>query len=134
MADNEILTLVSIDKDGCIRVASAGTLTAAGAHPLGKNPLETLLGVTWGTNRVLLDLSKTDFIDSAAIGWLISCVKETRIRGGRFAVHSVSPRVRQMLNLLKVGQLVPLLADETAARRFVLGQSESPLSVPAVPI
>lgn len=118
MAENGILSLVSIDPDGCIRVAANGSVTSAGAHFLGKNPLESLLGVTWFSNRVLIDLSKTDFIDSAAIGWLIGSAREFRQRGGRMAVHSVTPRVKQMLNLLKIGQLVPLLPDEAAARRF----------------
>jgi anti-anti-sigma factor len=115
------LNLVSIEQDGCIRIASAGPITAADAHFLGKNPLETVLGATWANNRVLLDLSRTDFIDSAAIGWLIATAKEFARRGGRLAVHSVTPRVRQMLSLLRIGQLVPLLSDEEAARRFVSG-------------
>ena len=112
MAENGILNLVAIDKDGCIHVATSGSVTAAEAHFLGKNPLETILGATWPVNRVLVDFSKTDFIDSSAIGWLINSAREFRLRGGRLAVHSVTPRVRQMLNLLKIGQLVPLLADE----------------------
>jgi anti-anti-sigma factor len=119
VADSGILSLVSIDRDGCVRLASNGSITATGAHFLDKNPLEALLGVTWFSNRVIVDFSRTDFIDSAAIGWLIGSAREFRLRGGRIAVHSVTPRVRQMLNLLKIGQLVPLLADEETARRFV---------------
>ena len=119
MADSGILNLVSIDRDGCVRVASNGPIASNGAHFLSKNPLETLLGVTWFSNRVVVDFSKTDFIDSAAIGWLIGTAREFRVRGGRFAIHSATPRVLQMLNILKIGQLVPLLADEQAARRFV---------------
>jgi anti-anti-sigma factor len=119
VADSGILTLVSIDRDGCVRLASNGSIAACAAHFLDKNPLETLLGVTWFSNRVMIDFSRTDFIDSAAIGWLIGSAREFRLRGGRMAIHSVTPRVRQMLNLLKIGQLVPLLADEDAARQFV---------------
>jgi anti-anti-sigma factor len=121
VADNTILSLVSIEKEGYIRVAANGSITASVAHFLGKNPLETVLGATWANNRVLIDLSQTDFIDSAAIGWLIATAKEFGRKGGRLAVHSVTPRVRQMLNLLKIGQLVPLLSDEESARRFVTG-------------
>ena len=119
MADSGILSLVSIDRDGCVRLASNGSIAACAGQLLDKNPLETLLGVTWFSNRVMIDFSRTDFIDSAAIGWLIGSAREFRLRGGRMAIHSVTPRVRQMLNLLKIGQLVPLLADEDAARRFV---------------
>ena len=132
MAEGGILTLVSIDRDGCVRLASNGPITANGSHLLSKNPLETLLGVTWFSNRVIIDFSRTDFIDSAAIGWLIGSAREFRVRGGRIAVHSVTPRVRQMLNILKIGQLVPLLSDEEAARRFVTeGTTANPLAVGA---
>jgi anti-anti-sigma factor len=121
VADNSILNLVSIEQDGCIRVASSGSITAAAAHFLGKNPLESILGATWSANRVLIDMSRTDFIDSAAIGWLIATAREFSRRGGRLAVHSVTPRVRQMLYLMKIVQLVPLLSDVVSARRFING-------------
>ncbi len=123
MADNSILSVVSIEKGGYIRLASTGPITASGAHFLGNNPLESTLGAAWSVNRVLVDLSQTDFIDSAAIGWLIQSAREFTRNGGKFAVHSVTPRVRQMLNLLKIGQLVPILSDEEAALRFVNGQA-----------
>ncbi|HEX4796398.1 MAG TPA: STAS domain-containing protein [Humisphaera sp.] len=131
MAENGILNLVTIDKDGCIHVASSGSVTAAEAHFLGKNPLETILGASWSANRVLIDFSRTDFIDSSAIGWLINSAREFRVRGGRLAVHSVTPRVRQMLNLLKIGQLVPLLADEQEAKRFVSEGASAPMALSA---
>jgi anti-anti-sigma factor len=121
VAENPILSVVSIEKDGYIRLASTGSITAAGAHFLGNNPLESVLGATWSANRVLLDLSQTDFIDSAAIGWLIQSAKEFSRNGGKLAVHSLTPRVRQMLNLLKIGQLVALLSDEEAALQFING-------------
>ena len=72
MNDSANLTLVSIDKDGCIRVASTGNLTAANINLGPRNPLEPVLGASWSNNRVILDLAKTDFMDSTAIAWLIS--------------------------------------------------------------
>ena len=39
----------------------------------GKNPLRKLLWLTWFTNLVLLNLDRTDYIDSSAIGWLSVC-------------------------------------------------------------
>ena len=119
VSDNVILNLVSVEKDGCIRVASSGNITAAHAHPGGKNPFETLLGANWAGNRVVLDLGRSEFIDSIAIGWLIGSAKQFRTRGGALVVHSIGPRVRQMLDLLQIGRLVPLVTDEGTARRFV---------------
>ena len=114
------LNLIAIEKEGCVRVAATGDLTAADFHPLGKNPLEAVLGDRWAEGRVLLDLRLTRFIDSAAIGWLISAQRDFRRKGGVLVVHSIEPRVRRMLEMLKVEKVVTLLGDEDAARKYVL--------------
>src|SRR5690349_3731289 len=121
MNDSAPLSLVSIDKDGCIRVASSGNLTAVNINLSQKNPLESVLGATWSGNRVILDLSKTDFMDSTAIAWLITTTKQFRTSGGSIAIHSVAPRARQMLDILKIGKVIPIVANEAAARQFLTG-------------
>ena len=118
------LTLVSIEKDGIIRVAADGNITTADFDASGKNPLEALLGITWFTNRVLLSLDRTDYIASSAIGWLIGCQKVFKDGGGVLIVHSVQPAVKQILDVLKIGRVVPLVADETEARAMAIGGSK----------
>ena len=115
------LTLVSIDKDGgVVRVAVDGNITTADFQG-SKNPLETLLGVTWFTNRVLLDMDKADYIDSSAVGWLIGSHKAFKEGGGSLVIHSVQPSVRQILDLLKIDRVVPICADESQARAQAIG-------------
>jgi len=121
MNEGAPLSLVSIDKDGCIHVASSGNLTSANISFSSKNPLESVLGATWSGNRVILDLAKTDFMDSTAIAWLIATTKQFRSSGGSIAIHSVAPRARQMLDILKIGKVIPLVANEAAARQFLTG-------------
>ncbi len=122
MNDNPtILSLVSVEKDGCIRVATRGDLTAAQITLGTKNPLDGILGESWSGNRVILDLSRTDFMDSTAIAWLISTPKQFRAAGGALAIHSIVPRARQMLDLLKIGKIVPIVPDESAARKLLNG-------------
>jgi len=115
------LSLISIDKDGIIRVAVDGPITHESVI-VERNPLAALLGETWSSNRVLLSLEKTHFIDSAAIGWLISTQKEFKNKGGKFIVHSIRPPVRQVLDLLKVGKVLTIAENEDAARVFAKGQ------------
>jgi len=119
MSVNTILSLVSLDADGYVRVASRGNLTADDMRPAAKNPLESVLGANWSASRVLLDLSKTEYMDSSAIGWLIASARKFRSGGGALAVHSLRPRTRQMLDLLKIGRIVPTLPDEASARKFL---------------
>ena len=83
--------------------------------------LEQVMGQTWSANKVLLDMDKTNYIDSTAIRWLISCHKEFKNKGGVFVVHSVQPAVRQVLDLLKIGKVVPIVENEAAARAFAIG-------------
>ncbi len=115
------LTLVSIEREGFVRVACEGDVTSADAPADGKNRFEPLLGVNWPTHRVVLDMGKTNYIDSSAIGWLIASQREFKARGGMLVLHSVAPRIRQMLDILKLGQLVPIVDDEAAARALLTG-------------
>ena len=118
------LSLASIEKDGSIRVAAGPDITGVNASAGGVNPLERLLGPGWAGYRVLLDFGRTTFIDSAGIGWLLSSQKQFRMKGGSLVVHSVGPRVRQILDLLRVGKAVPLVADETAARAMLAAAAD----------
>ena len=115
-----LLNLISIDRDGLVRVATQGDLTAAGVRPGGRNPLESLLGANWPAHWVLLDLGRTHFLDSAAIGWLLTSQRRLRAGGGGLAVHSAPPRVRQMFDLLRLERALPVFADEAAAREHVM--------------
>jgi anti-anti-sigma factor len=110
------LSMVSIEKDGVVRVRAEGTITTVDFPADGKNPIQDLLGENWATNRVLLDLSRTSYIDSSAIGWLINTQKELKAHGGRIAVHSIQPAVMQILRVLRIEKVLPLVEDEAAAR------------------
>ena len=110
------LSVVSIDKH-LVRVVAEGEITMRDFSAEGPDPFEPLLGASWGTHRVILDFTRVGFVDSSAIGWLMTCRREFDRNGGLFLVHSIQPRVRQVLDLLRVGKALPLLDDEAAALR-----------------
>lgn len=111
------LAMVAIEKGGLIVVAAEGSITATDVDPSRKNPFETLLGGTWFTNRVLLDMSRAGYIDSSAIGWLLSSHKTFSENGGGLAIHGLQPAVRQLLDVLKLGRVLTLATDEATARQ-----------------
>jgi len=115
------LSMLAIEKGGVIRVAAEGNITAVDVDPTEKNPLETLLGATWSSNRVLLDLSRTGYIDSSAVGWLMNTHRSFKEAGGKFVLYNVQPTVRQLLDVLKLSRVLPLAEDEAAARELVGG-------------
>lgn len=113
------ILLNGIEPTGIVKLAIDGNVTSADFSADGKNPIEALLGPAWNTFRVLLDMGQVGYIDSSAIGWLIGTQKAVRDKGGSFAVYHVQPAVKQVLDLLKVGRVVPLCENEQTARTAV---------------
>lgn len=108
------LSVVSIDTQ-LVRVEAQGDITMRDFRADGPDPFETLLGAGWAAHKLVLDFSRVGFVDSSAIGWLMTCRRAFDRAGGLFLVHSIQPRVRQVLDLLRVGKALPLLDDEQAA-------------------
>lgn len=108
------LSVASIDKY-LVRVEAEGEITMRDFRAEGPDPFETLLGAGWASHKVVLDFAKVAFVDSSAIGWLMTCRRAFERDGGLFLVHSIQPRVRQVLDLLRVGKALPLLDNERAA-------------------
>lgn len=118
------LSLVSIEKEGLVKLAASGTITADNFDPTGKNPLERILGENWATFRVVLDMRQTTYIDSSAIGWLIGSHKSFKAGGGAMVIHDVPVNIRQMLELLHVDKVVPIAPNGQAARALVTGENK----------
>jgi anti-anti-sigma factor len=64
---------------------------------------------------VLLDLSRTDYINSTGISWLIQAHKQLGKMGGVLVLHSLSPQVRSALELVNLLSVFKVAADRTAA-------------------
>jgi anti-anti-sigma factor len=115
------LTLCSIEKAGYVKLNADGEITSADfVEAKDKNPLESVLGSSWATNNVLLNLSRTPFIDSTAIGWLLDTHKAMHQSGGKLVPHSAQPRVSQLLDLLKLRTVLHLKPDEKSAHEFII--------------
>lgn len=116
--DTVNLSLVAIEKEGLVKLSASGSITAGNFDPSGKNPLERILGQNWASFRVILDMKQTTYIDSSAIGWLIGSHKAFKQQGGSMVLHDVPVSIRQMLDLLHVGKVVPIAANAQAAREI----------------
>jgi anti-anti-sigma factor len=116
--DTVNLSLVAIEKEGLVKLAASGSITAGNFDPSGKNPLERILGQNWASFRVILDMKQTTYIDSSAIGWLIGSHKSFKQQGGSMVLHDVPVSIRQMLDLLHVGKVVPIASNAQAAREI----------------
>jgi anti-anti-sigma factor len=114
------LSLLSIEKAGFVRLAVEGDITSRDFLDLdGRNALENVLGAGWASNNILLSLEKAIFIDSAAIGWLIDCQRQSKAAGGKLILHSAPPRVGDLFTLLKLSTALNLKENESAAQKFL---------------
>jgi anti-anti-sigma factor len=98
------LAIAKDDSQG-VRVAISGKVTQ---HDFtGKpEPLVDLLGPTVYGRNVTLDMSDTMYLDSAGVGWLLTCHKRTREAGGSLKLDKTPSIVLNLLRLLKLSKLL----------------------------
>ena len=116
-------SLLSIERDGIVRVAVEGDMTSAEFSSDAAHPLATLLGQQWSQNRIVLSFDQTQYMDSSAIGWLLSCQKQVQRDGGSLVIHSVPASIMQIFDMLKINRVLTMADDEAAALKAVRGDN-----------
>lgn len=69
-----------------------------------------------GEQRILLDLSAVDFLDSSGLGAIISAHKAIRNQG-RLAVCGLTRNVRNLFNMTRMNRILPLFEDVDQAAK-----------------
>lgn len=75
-----------------------------------------------GSYRMVLDLSRVEFVDSSGLGAILACVTSARRRGGDLALASPTPRVRALIELTRLDDAVLVTDDEATAVARLLGR------------
>jgi anti-anti-sigma factor len=69
-----------------------------------------------GSRKVIADLSELPFLDSTGIGFLVGMYTSTMNRnGGYFILTNPGPRVRHVLKITRLAEIIPIAADEAGA-------------------
>lgn len=71
--------------------------------------------VARGRKNIVLNLSNVPFIDSTGIGELLSASKAVRKEGGDLKLLNLTRRVRDMVEVVKLGTFFELFDEEAAA-------------------
>jgi anti-anti-sigma factor len=116
------LTLISTDQD-ITRIQNEGDITQMDFRA-GTDLLANLLGPDCYTRKVLLNLEKTPYIDSAGVGWMVMCHKHFKEAGGKLVIHSIPPMVNQILRLLRMPDILHLAPDDAAAEALARGEKK----------
>ena len=74
--------------------------------------------------RVLLSLAEVTFVDSTGLGWLLKCNKLFRDAGGTLMIHSIPPIVLDVINVMRLSQVLKLFDDEESALASIQGVNQ----------
>ncbi len=94
-------------------------IDAVGKITLGEGDVEIKQAVDElvkrGRKKILLNLAKVPYMDSAGLGEIIRCFTALRKNGGQFKLLSPSARVRDLLNITKLLTVFDSYDDEETA-------------------
>jgi anti-anti-sigma factor len=95
-------------------------LTGSVAHDKrSADPFEQVGGTAIYSRNVLLDLSKCHYINSGGVAWLLVHHRRFHEGGGKLILHSASPVVMQIFNLMKMELVLNLCQDLDEAERLL---------------
>jgi anti-anti-sigma factor len=79
-----------------------------------------------GYSKVLADFSQVSYIDSTGIGFLIGIYTSVlKNANGRFALANLNRRVRDVLELTRLANVMPIYSTEDAAIEALASQASA---------
>lgn len=101
-------------RDECAVLSVSGEVDLATAPQLRQQLVDL---VADGHRRIVVDLSRTDFLDSTGLGALVVGLKRLRAHDGEMRVVCTTPRVRKVFEITHVDRVLPLFesVDEACA-------------------
>jgi anti-anti-sigma factor len=108
------LTYKPLTNDEILRVACEGQVSQRGKPPASE-PMQELLGPHAYRQRVILNLERSDGIDTSGLMWLVRVASRFTQGGGKLVVYGFSPTFRQMLEVLgMVGTILTAPSEQQA--------------------
>lgn len=68
-----------------------------------------------GQRRIVLDLSRLEYVDSSGVGTVVSCLSNAKKAGGELRLAGTSPRVEKIFKLTGVNSIVSMFPSVAAA-------------------
>ena len=93
---------VQADEPDFLQVQCAGDVSLPNFRP-EHDPLVKLLGPQVYSRKLLLNMEKTNFLDTSGVSWLISCQEQCHHAGGILVLYAVPLRHVHVRHHLDVG-------------------------------
>lgn len=75
--------------------------------------------VTSGTNRIVIDLTHMDYMNSSGLNMLVNILTKTRTKGGDIVVTNVSEKVKQLFLITKLNTLFTITDSLEEAEKVI---------------
>src|SRR5580700_7281532 len=75
-----------------------------------------------GIDKAVIDLSRVPYIDSTGLAFVVDLHKSLANRGGQLFLAKANPRVREVLEMTRIGEIVPLFEDVEDAEAALQGE------------
>jgi len=109
------MTLKHLTNEGpIVRFEASGKVTRDGWKG-STDPLVTAFGEEIYRQRCLLSLSRTLYIDSTGVEWLLIAHQRFCREGGMLILHSVTPATKQLLRVMRMDLVLHIVGDEREA-------------------
>jgi len=106
-------------EDGLTKVSLAGRMDMAGVDEVALR-FTSLTAVD--RRKVIVDLTRVDFMVSIGIRLILQNARALKLRGGSMVVMGPGELVSQVLDSAGVGNVVPVVPDLQSARSSLAGQ------------
>jgi anti-anti-sigma factor len=107
-------------EDGVAVIELSGRFDAVSAEE-AKQELHGL--IEEGNTKLVLNLSRLEFIDSAGLGVLVSCLRRAAAEGGDLRVAEVPTFCRSIFELTRLTRVFDVTESEEDALKALEGQS-----------
>lgn len=118
-----ILTLDN-QADGKCYLSLAGRISQTAVDGQAAQ-LSQQLGVENLSQKILVCLQQTDYIDSSGIGWLLAADKQIRDCGGQLILYSLPLDIQHVFGLMKLNSVLKIAKDRVHATAIAQGDNHA---------
>jgi anti-anti-sigma factor len=108
----EQMEITSRENQGLLVLNLKGRLDFATSNSLKE---EILRHITESRNRILLNMSQIDFVNSSGLGSLVSILKEIRLAKGRLALCNLATYVQEIFEITQLSHIFEIYDAEPDA-------------------
>jgi anti-anti-sigma factor len=109
--------------EGYERFELLGDITASAWAQQSHDPFVSLYGEDVYAKRVIIDMSKTQHVDSTGIVWILTCKKRFQKQGGKVVLHSLTPSTQRLFNMMRLHLVLSLAPSEDLAKSLLAKES-----------